>query len=161
MLGGNERHADRMTRIRQQIERLGLESFIEIIGFVPLAAVKTQLCQSQILLNIRREGIYSRSGLSTKLSEYLASGRLVISSEVGDVSKYLDSGKNAILVSSKTTVTEIVAALETALKSSELRHTIGAAGREVAIKNFDVSVAKAKLQVILDRVLQTNPSGVA
>jgi hypothetical protein len=89
MLGGNERHADRMTRIRQQIERLGLESFIEIRGFVPLAAVKTQLCQSQILLNIRREGIYSRSGLSTKLSEYLASGRLVISSEVGDVSKYL------------------------------------------------------------------------
>jgi glycosyltransferase involved in cell wall biosynthesis len=153
MLGGNERHSDRMAKVYEQIDRLGLSSIVDIKGFVPLAEVKAQVCKSNILINIRRDGVYSRSGLSTKLSEYLASGRMVISSDLGDVSQYLSNGKSALLVPSTVTVDEIYQALSQGLQSIDLRRKIGAAGRDVAKRYFDVSVAKVKLQAILDKVL--------
>lgn len=154
MLGGNERHSSRMTKIYEQIDRKGLSSLIDIKGFVPLAEVKTQLCKSHILINIRRDGVYSRSGLSTKLTEYLASGRMVISSDVGDVSQYVSNGKSALLVPSTATVDEIVQAISQGLESSDLRRKIGAAGRDAAKHYFDVSVAKVRLQAVLDQVLK-------
>jgi glycosyltransferase involved in cell wall biosynthesis len=154
MLGGNERHSSRMSKVYEQIDRLGLSSLIEIKGFVPLAEVKTQVCKSHILINVRRDSVYSRSGLSTKLSEYLASGRMVISSDVGDVSRYVSNGESALLVPSTVTVDEITQALSQVLQSNDLRRRIGAAGRDVAKRYFDVSVAKVKLQVILDELLK-------
>lgn len=154
MLGGNKRNSERMAQLTEQIDRLGLSSLIEMRGFVPIAEVKQQLCQSNILINIRRDGVWSRSGLSTKLSEYLASGRLVISSDIGDVSQYLRDGESALLVSRTTTTDEIVKALFQALQSSEIRRKIGAAGRNVAQCYFDVPVAKVKLQAMLKEVVQ-------
>lgn len=154
MLGGNKRNSERMTQITEQIDRLGLSSLIEMRGFVPIAEVKKQLSQSNILINIRRDGVWSRSGLSTKLSEYLASGRLVISSDIGDVSQYLHDGESALLVSRTTTTDEIVKAISQALQSSEIRRKIGAAGRNVAQCYFDVSVAQVKLQALLNEVVQ-------
>jgi len=156
MLGGNERHSSRMAKVYEQIDRLGLSSLIEIKGFLPLAEVKTQLCKSNILINIRRDSVYSRSGLSTKLSEYFASGRMVISSDVGDVNQYVSNGKGALLVPPTVTVDEIVQAISQGLQSSDLRRKIGFAGRDIAKSYFDVSVAKAKLQAILDEVLKEN-----
>ncbi|MFH1132251.1 MAG: glycosyltransferase, partial [Pseudomonadota bacterium] len=153
MLGGNKREPNRVQETAAQIEQLGLTDVVEMKGFVPLEQVRKQLCQSNILINIRRDGIWSRSGLSTKLSEYLASGRMVISSEVGEVEYYLKDGKSALLVSGQTTAKEIAQALERGLASLELRQKIGAAGRQVALKNFDVNVVKETLLVMLSRVV--------
>lgn len=154
MLGGNKRNLERMTQILDQIERLGLSSLIDMRGFVPIAEVKQQLCKSNILINIRRDGVWSRSGLSTKLSEYLASGRMVISSDVGDVSQYLRDGESALLVPRTTTTAEIAQAISQGLQSIDTRRKIGAAGRDVAKRYFDVSVAKVKLQALLDQVVK-------
>ena len=122
-------------------------------GFVPLADVRAAIESADVLYSVRRDGVWSRSGLSTKLSEYLASGRVVVAAEVGDVGAYLRAGESALLVSPGAGASEIAAALERALDSEELRARIGAAGAEVARRHFDVEVARGHLSLILSAAL--------
>jgi glycosyltransferase involved in cell wall biosynthesis len=156
MLGGSAREdeGEREAGIGVQIKELRLTPVVEKRGFVPLAQVRSELEKANILVNIRRDGVWSRSGLSTKLSEYLASGRLVISSTVGDVGQYLKHDESALLVSSKCAPDEIAEVLGRALRSRDLRVRIGEKGRQVALTHFDVPVAQERLRSLLKRVLQ-------
>jgi glycosyltransferase involved in cell wall biosynthesis len=87
--------------------------------------------------------------LSTKLSEYLASGRLVISSGVGDVPRYVTNGESALLVEPTFTTEEVAAALSRAIRDPALRRRIGQGGSEVARTHFDVPVISHRLGDLL------------
>lgn len=154
MVGGNAREAEREARIRAQIATLDLGSMVERRGFVPLDQVRGEIEKANVLINIRREGLWSRSGLSTKLSEYLASGRLVVGSDVGEAPRYVKHGESALLVSPECSAEEIAAVLGTALSSPDLRGRIGKRGREVALEHFDLRVAQARLGKVLKSALQ-------
>jgi len=153
-IGGNSRDGEqgREEGIDALIKNLGLSSVVERRGFMPLAEVRKQVCNSNILVNLRREGLWSHSGLSTKLSEYLASGRMVVASRVGDVDLYLKHQESALLVSPHCAVPEIEQALSSALASPELRKKMGSAGRAVALSQFDVPVAQRRLESLLHDV---------
>ena len=149
-LGGNTRDPQQVESAKTQLEAVGIAHLVEMPGFVPLREVRERIEQANILVNIRRDGIWSRSGLSTKLSEYLASGRLVVSSAVGEVPYYLKHGENALLVSKEVEASDIADTLELALNDLPLRKRLGCAGRTVALTHFDVSVVKSKLDALLD-----------
>lgn len=149
MLGENRRSPDAVRAVQRRVGELGLNDRVRFPGFVPLAEVKQQICASNILLNLRRDGPWSRSGLSTKLSEYLASGRLVISSGVGDVPRYVTHGESALLVEPTFTTEEVAAALSRAIRDPALRRRLGQGGREVARTHFDVPVISHRLGDLL------------
>ena len=155
-VGGNSRGGEqgREERIDSLIRELDLSSVVERRGFMPLSEVRKQVCGANILLNLRREGIWSHSGLSTKLSEYLAAGRLVIASTVGDVRQYLKHGESALLVSPQCAPPEIESALASVLASPELRQKLGCAGRTVALREFDLPVAQKRLEALLEAVVR-------
>ncbi|MBZ5612887.1 MAG: glycosyltransferase [Acidobacteriia bacterium] len=157
-LGAN-RDADRVARVASDIRVRGLNTVIEMKGFVPLDQVKSHIANANVMLNIRRDGLWSRSGLSTKLSEYLASGRVVVTTALGDVVRYVEHGKSAILVPPSTTVPQIAAAIDQALVSPQLRDRIGCGGREVARTHFDLRAVGRKLEFVLDTVMRFHPSG--
>jgi glycosyltransferase involved in cell wall biosynthesis len=152
MLGENRRDPARMAAVVRQIQELQLGGIVEWKGFIPLAALREQVCQSHILLNIRRPGLWSQSGLSTKLSEYLASGRLVITTDIGDVKLYVRDGESALMVSNGASAEEIARAIEAGLASPERRRAIGSAGQAAARQHFDVSVASSRLEQVLETV---------
>jgi glycosyltransferase involved in cell wall biosynthesis len=152
--GGGARVAERDERIKVQIASLSLTNVVERRGFVPLDQVRAEIQKANVLINIRRESILSRSGLSTKLSEYLASGRLVLGSNVGEAARYLKHGESALLVSPECSVEEIAKMLGMALSSPDLRGRIGKAGRDVALQHFHLPVAQAKLRHVLMNALQ-------
>lgn len=154
MLGENHRDPSRMRAIDRAIDQWGLSGIVDRRGHVSLAAVRLSMEKSAILLNLRRDGIWSRSGLSTKLSEYLASGRLVLASAVGEVPRYLRDGESALLVSSRVGVVEVADALERALGSLELRRKIGQNGQAVARRHFDTRVAAGTMEYLLRTILK-------
>jgi glycosyltransferase involved in cell wall biosynthesis len=149
LLGDNTREPWRIIKVKKTIDELGLTSVVDMPGFVSREHVKAHLSAASILVNIRRDGPWSRSGLSTKLSEYLASGRMVLTSAVGDVPRYLRHNESALVVSGKSTAEEIATALSTGLDSVDLRRKIGAAGLDVARRCFDVPVVATKLDKIV------------
>jgi glycosyltransferase involved in cell wall biosynthesis len=149
MLGAHDRASERVAGVRQDVERRGLGPLVELPGFVPRDAVRAAIADASLLFNVRRDGLWSRSGLSTKLSEYLASERAVVASRVGDVDTYLRDGESALLVPAGASAAQIAAALRRGLASYELRRRIAAAGREVAQRCFDVGVAQKRLAEVL------------
>jgi glycosyltransferase involved in cell wall biosynthesis len=150
MLGAHDRARERVVAVRLDVERRGLGPLVDLPGFVPRDAVRAAIADASLLFNVRRDGLWSRSGLSTKLSEYLASERTVVASRVGDVESYLVDGESALLVPAGASAAQIAAALRRGLDSHALRRRIGAAGREVARRCFDVSVAQARLDQVLE-----------
>jgi glycosyltransferase involved in cell wall biosynthesis len=149
VLGGENRDPRRVPQIISAIQLLGLNDVIQMRGFVPLDEVRKAIADANILLNIRRDGIWSRSGLSTKLSEYLASGRAVVCTDLGDVSRYVKHQESAILVPPSTTAEQIADAIDQCLTSPALRMRLGIAGRDVAKRCFDIQIIKAQIDKIL------------
>jgi glycosyltransferase involved in cell wall biosynthesis len=154
-VGGNTRTGEqgREARVDALIQKLGLADRVERRGFMPLSDVRKEVAKANVLVNLRRDGVWSHSGLSTKLSEYLASGRIVLASRVGDVDYYLKDGESALLLSPQCAVHEIVDALSFALASLESRQRIGAAGRAVAVRKFDIPVVQQRVEAVLQSVL--------
>jgi glycosyltransferase involved in cell wall biosynthesis len=153
MLGENLRDPERMNGIRTRIEGHLLSSMVEMPGFVPAEKVREHVRNANILLCIRKDGELSRSGLSTKLSESLASGRMVITSDVGDVNRYLKHRESAMILPATATPEEIAASIGEGLGSYELRRRTGMGGREAAWRFFDLSCAKLILTDLLLKII--------
>ena len=135
---------ERRAELDTILEERGLSGSIEIIGPVTPAAIPGYLAESAILLLPRARGVFSQAGFPNKLGEYLASGRPVITTSVGDIPEYLEDGVHAILVDPDD-VGAFAHALMEPLDDPERQSALGAAGRERfrAIASNDLVVGRA------------------
>lgn len=99
---------------------------------------------SDILVMPKLDDPVNHAGLSTKLSEYLASGKAVIASDVGDVGKYLIHEKHALLVPPGDN-DALERAILRLLVNPELRMLLGSNGSKAAIHYFDIRVNVMRL----------------
>ena len=129
-----------VRRLQSLVRHLGLEDCTKIKGFYPAHIVKEEVGNANILVNLRTNSIWSRSGLSTKLSEYLAAGRAVLTTSVGDNARYVEDGKSALVVSPDDGPEKVAAVLKQAIENAELRRRLGEGGRQAALRHFDVPV---------------------
>jgi glycosyltransferase involved in cell wall biosynthesis len=93
-------------------------------------------------------------GSPTKLFEYLASGRPVLASRLGQIAEVLDHGRNAWLVAPGD-VDALAAGLEMLAADPDLRRRLGEAGREDARTRYSWT---AHVKRILDRLAEPRPS---
>lgn len=75
-----------------------MERCIDFRGFVSEEELKDSLLNADVLAMVRTNSIFAKFGFPFKLSEYLATGGIVISTNVGDVSKYLTDKVDAYLI---------------------------------------------------------------
>ncbi|MBS1584966.1 MAG: glycosyltransferase family 4 protein [Bacteroidetes bacterium] len=152
LVGYNRKRPKYMDEIAELINRLELTTEVELKGFTPQDKLKEYLRAANLLIGLRKDDEWSQTGLSTKLSEYLATGRMVICSAIGDNTKYLEDGKSACLMPPGCTAQELANAIGEAIKDKVLRQQIGAAGRNVALNNFDTEVVKKNLDKMLREI---------
>jgi glycosyltransferase involved in cell wall biosynthesis len=141
-----------VERLKSSARDLGIENAIELKGFCPSAAVKQEITSANILVNLRTNSLWGRSGLSTKLSEYLAAGRAVLTTDIGDNARYVENGKSALVVSADAPPEKIAAVMKEALERPGWRRQIGAGGRQAALKHFDVPVVQKSMDEALGKV---------
>jgi len=70
-------------------------------------------------------------GSPTKIFEYMAMGKAIVASRLGQIGEVLTDQETALLVEPGN-VTELVTAIEKLIESDELRATLGAKARGVA-----------------------------
>jgi glycosyltransferase involved in cell wall biosynthesis len=152
-------HRDQSSRAKllAAITDRGLDDVVHLLGFVKLEEVRRQIAGANVLLNVRKDSVWSRSGLSTKLSEYLASGRTVVCTDLGDVPLYVKHCESALLVPATATSEQIAAAIDMALASPDLREKIGRAGREVAARCFGLRAVGDKVGAIIESAASIRP----
>lgn len=79
-------------------EKYGNETYIDFKGFVSDEELNRLQMESDVLAMVRTNSIFANYGFPFKLSEYLATGNIVLSTKVSDVEKYLTDKKDAYLI---------------------------------------------------------------
>jgi glycosyltransferase involved in cell wall biosynthesis len=150
-LGAKPGHKQ-VERLKSLAKEWDIERAIEVKGFCPTAVVKREIADANILVNLRSNSLWGKSGLSTKLSEYLASGRAVLTTDIGDNARYVENGRSALVVRADDPAEKVAAGLKEALERPEWRRQLGTGGRQAALKHFDVPVVQKLMGEGLQKV---------
>lgn len=137
---GAKRHIDKLNGI---IEKSSVKERIIMKGCLPIEEYYSVLNSCDIMCMTRNNTAFAHGGFPFKLGEFLASGKAVIASDVGDVGKYLNKNINAVLIEPGSK-TDLITAIETLIANKDLRVNIGKAGRQVARAHFDNHLVTGK-----------------
>ena len=87
---------------------------------------------------------FANAGFPFKLGEFLASGKAVVATNIGDVPNYLFNDINAILIEPDS-VDEIANALLMLISDPQKRERLGIQARKTAEHCFDSDIVSMKL----------------
>jgi len=142
---------DRMDAVLARIAASPCRHRILYKGYLAGEDFHGQLQAADILCATRTGSQFARTGFPFKLGEYLATGRPVVASNVGDANEYLQDKKNAMLVEPDE-VQQIAEKLEWLIAHPDEARRIGLAGREAAAAHFDYRVVGEKLKHLLLKI---------
>jgi len=140
-----------VDKIKEKISGSAAKERILFKGFLATDEYYAVLNSCDIFCMTRVNSKFANAGFPFKLGEFLASGKGVIATRVGDVPKYLHNGENSLLINPDS-VSEIVQALSTFINTPEKINTLGAAARRTAETNFDSDKISMELLSIFNSI---------
>lgn len=133
---GNTDNPVEFSKILSLISNLNLVSQVEITGYVERGLMPSLLMESYILVLSRPDNLQAQGGFPTKLGEYLATGKPVITTSVGDIPKYLSEGVNAFLATPGN-IESFAEKLTYVIENYALALRVAEKGKEVAEREFN------------------------
>jgi glycosyltransferase involved in cell wall biosynthesis len=143
--------AARMAEVEARISASRHAARIRYLGFLSDDEYFQALSACDLPCVVRIASEFADRGFPFKLGEYLASGRPVIASRVGDIPELLVDGESAFLVEPGSTA-RIAKGLQRALADPAAALRVGGNGRRIAEANFDAAANGAKLLALLREV---------
>jgi glycosyltransferase involved in cell wall biosynthesis len=138
-------------KLKQRIGRSANSNRIIFKGFLNTDEYYATLNSCDIFCMTRINSQFANAGFPFKLGEFLASGKGVIATKVGDVPKYLFNNVNALLISPDS-AGDIAGALSTFIKNPEKINSLGSEARRTAETHFDSERISEKLLSIFNSV---------
>jgi glycosyltransferase involved in cell wall biosynthesis len=126
------------------VERFALQDIVVETGWLPTSDVVSAMAAADILVIPKLNDVANKAGMPAKLAEYLAMGRAVVVSRVGEIPRYLNDRKNAILCEPGD-VAALTAALRELLRDPALRCELAANARDAAQEHFDYRATIGRL----------------
>jgi len=124
---------------------------LKIGGYLERPALLAAYRDAAALLIPLHDDAGSRARFPSKVGEYLASGRPVVTSRVGEVGRFLRDGESAY-IAEPDDVGAFAATLIAALDDAVTAAAVGAAGRRVAEELFSYGPQGRRLLDLIDRV---------
>jgi len=109
---------------------------IKIVSYLPYDMLVAYYKNARALLIPLQENLQDKARFPFKISEYTAAGRLVITSDYGEVPKYFEDGTNA-LFAKPGDVNDFSSKLNFVLNNPEKAETIAKNGHELGVKVFN------------------------
>jgi glycosyltransferase involved in cell wall biosynthesis len=122
----------------------GADERIEIRGHLSRMELLALYQEASVLLAPLFEDTQSAARFPTKIGEYLAAGRPVVTSAVGEIPRFFDDGVNA-LIAAPDDAAAYAGKLIQALDDPEAAAAIGRAGRRLCEATFDYRAHGAAL----------------
>lgn len=97
VLGGFCKPEERV-QLENLISDLGIGDKVELLKYLPREEIIRYILHSDILVMVRGKSLESQASFPSKLIEYLATAKPVITVDVGEIRDYLDDGINAFIV---------------------------------------------------------------
>jgi glycosyltransferase involved in cell wall biosynthesis len=134
------------NKIDLLLKELKIENKVIITGALKRDEIPPLLCDSYILALARPSSKQAEGGFPTKLGEYLATGNLVVVTNVGEIGRFLVDKKNAF-VSDPDSIEQFSQKLREALLTNNGAQ-IGIEGRKLAFSEFNYLTQAKKLEKV-------------
>ena len=141
---------------RRMVERLSIPGALEFMGGLNAAEVSQVILKSDILVHVesmdKENRILTRLSLSTKIPEYLASGRCILAAGPAEVAsiRYIQEHKAGMVVTDMGTLR---GDLEALISNPELRRSYALNGLRLAHRRHDSKIVTGLLEAALHGVI--------
>ncbi len=122
------------------------------MGNVHRDDVPPLLIKSKVLALARPQGIQAEGGFPTKLGEYLATGNLVVVTDVGEIGSYLQDGISA-LMAKPGDVQSFADKLEQGIVDYDLMQHVRQGGLDVCNRHFNAQLQGRRLNEFLQTMI--------
>jgi len=133
---GSVEEAQNPQRLLAIIKKYAIEERVSFVGYVSREEIGRLLSGASLVVINKPDNLQNRSNFSTKLGEYLAAGKTVIHTRVGEALNYLRDHENALLVPCGD-VSALAASIVFCLNHPDEAREMGEAGRELCRGVFD------------------------
>ena len=137
------------------INQLKLEGCVRWVGEYPRDAIPAIICNAKLLVLPRPDSKQAQGGFPTKLGEYLASGRPVCATAVGEIPEYLTDCKS-VYFAKPGSVRSFIKAMSNALKDDGQANNVGEQGKKAADLYFNKNKQSKRLYNFLEEFQNEN-----
>ena len=143
VLGGFylEKDKDLVNRLSDE---LGISASTHLLDYLSREEVSRYISHAKILVLVRRKDPFTDVTYPSKLTEYLATGKPVISVKVGEIPGYLQDNREAFLVDPGD-VQALAEKIDFVLSNYEHAEAVGKAGRELTYSIFNYKYQAARI----------------
>lgn len=152
---------DGLPRLREQAESAGVSDRVAFVGRVPLAELPGYLRAMDVCLSTQTNDVPGRVRTTGKLPLYLALGRFVLASDVGEASLVLPPAQRVPYhgLVDRDYPARLADRLRALLADPAPLARAAATNRAIARERFDYDLLAARLSGVLDRVLTAGRAG--
>jgi glycosyltransferase involved in cell wall biosynthesis len=133
-----------MNLLQHLIDNSTIKEKIIFKGFLPSNEYYELMNECDIFCMTRVNSKFANAGFPFKLGEFLATGKSVIATTVGDIPKYLKNKFNAILITPSSS-RELDESIQFLLNNPSYIPSLGREGRKTAENHFDSEKISAKI----------------
>ena len=133
---------------KQLVDDLGIDDKVVFTGIIPAEQIPQVLMNAEVLALDRPDNLQAKHGFPTKLGEYLLTGNPVAVTKVGDIPSFLQDGVSA-LIAEPDNPNSFAEKMNWLLGHPEEGKVIGAAGKEVAMREFNYKIESRKLKSVI------------
>lgn len=141
---GNPNDSPDRDLILDTIAKNKVENDVEFIGFLNQDMVFKYLSKAAAVILNKYSNEQNLNSFSTKLGEYLAAGKAIVITDVGEAMNWLENDKNALIVPEKN-YSAMANAIVKILSDNELKLRLGENGKKTCLENFDFGAVAPRL----------------
>ena len=117
---------------------------VKVTGTLSYDGLQAHIAACDLMVLPMRNSLANRGRWPSKVCDYLASGRAVVTTRVGDVAELLERAQCGILT--EDTPEAFAAAIQAGLTDREAADAMGAKGRNIAAQELDWSILTERLE---------------
>jgi glycosyltransferase involved in cell wall biosynthesis len=140
----------RVSELKRLSENLGLNGRITFTGAVPQEEVPLFIASADVCVACFNDNEISRAKSPLKVVEYMASGKAVVASNVGEVKSMIEG---AGILTGPGNVTSLSRGIVNLLRNKVLRENMGNKAREKMEKGYSWSTIKENLLIAYGRAI--------
>lgn len=136
---------------QELLAKLDIEDRVRWVGEFPRDAIPAIICNAKLLALPRPDSKQAQGGFPTKLGEYLATGRPVCATTVGEIPEYLEDNRS-VYFAKPGSVESFENAMKKALQNDERANMVGEHGKKAAELHFNKKTQSETLYNFLKRI---------
>ncbi len=142
-----------LPEVKRILKRFQIEDCVNCVGSICFEKISSYLAACDILVapHVCNKDGSNFFGSPTKLFEYMAMGKAIAASDLGQMSKILRDGENALLFEPGN-VKDMSDKLEILLRSDVLREKLGTNARKDVVENYTWDVHVRKIIEKMDEI---------